>query len=260
MLVNKKKSHKRLWITLAVIAVVVLAAINCALVYVNDYYEANATAQAAISDDSDAVSMQLFSWGHYKGVVAEPQNENIRAGLIFYPGGKVEYFAYAPLMKELAENGILCILPHMPGNLAVFDIYMGQELMESYLSNYYPDVKEWYIGGHSLGGSMAAACIEKYPKRFEGLVLCASYSTKDLSQGEKKVISLYGSNDQVLKKESYEKNRINLPSDFTEFVIEGGNHAFFGCYGAQKGDGEAEITNAEQIHVTVDHIVNWIEE
>jgi pimeloyl-ACP methyl ester carboxylesterase len=196
-------------------------------------------------------------------------------------------------MHELAENGILCVLPHMPFNLAVFDVnaadgYIGQ----------FPEVEHWYIGGHSLGGSMAASYYAKHRESFDGLVLCAAYSTVDLtgaddasgetsgqtadadagftddkeeaagrtadaddrteSSGRARVLSIYGSNDGVLSMKKYEKYRKNLPDDCEEEVIEGGCHAYFGSYGAQDGDGEPSITNAEQIHTTVDLIVNFL--
>lgn len=245
---NGKKSHKRCWIVLSIIGILILCGINVAIAYVNDYYKANSAAQTAMlqeADDGVTVICGLFD--NEKALVFEP--ETVKAGLIFYPGGKVEYVAYAPLMRELAQNGILCIVPHMPGNLAVFDMYAGEELMQSY-----PNVEHWYIGGHSLGGSMAAECAYKYSDSFEGLILCAAYSTKDLSTTDLKVLSIYGSEDKVLSMEKYQSNRSNLPEDVIEKVIDGGCHAYFGSYGAQDGDGTPTISNAEQIQTTVDYV------
>jgi pimeloyl-ACP methyl ester carboxylesterase len=243
---SKKKTHKKLWITLALVAVVILMAVNFWIAYVSDYYRANTAAQDALSD--------------YGGVTVTYTDENailfipdeIRAGFIFYPGGKVEYTAYAPLLHELAENGIFCVLPHMPCNLAVLDMNAADGYIEQF-----PQVEHWYIGGHSLGGSMAASYYSKHRESFDGLVLCAAYSTADLT-GEARVLSIYGSNDGVLSMKKYEKYRKNLPDDYEEEVIDGGCHAFFGSYGAQDGDGEPSITNAEQIHTTVDFIVNFL--
>lgn len=243
----KKKSHKKLWISVAVIAVIILAAINCALVYVNDYYEADARAERAL-DGGEGVEVV---YDDRQAILFMP--EEIRAGLIFYPGGKVEYSSYAPLMYELAQNGIFCILVHMPCNLAVLDMDAAEGYMDAY-----SEVEHWYIGGHSLGGSMAAAYVGKAPAGYEGLILCAAYSRTDLSGSGLKVLSVYGSNDGVLNMEKYVKNRINLPPDFEEAVIDGGCHAYFGSYGKQEGDGEPSITNEEQIHATVDYIVNFI--
>ena len=110
------------------------------------------------------------------------------------------------------------------------------------------------MSGHSLGGSMAASYLSRHPDDFEGLILLAAYSTADLKDSGLSVLSVYGSEDGVMNRNSYETYRENLPADFTEFIIPGGCHAYFGCYGAQKGDGTPEITNEEQIQLTAEAI------
>ena len=236
------KKNRRVWLASVVIILTMVA--GCA-VYLNDYYRALPEALAVLEQAPEGVTI---SEEKNKQIVFVP--ENAQAGLIFYPGGKVQYEAYAPLMTELAEEGILCVLLHMPGNLAVLDMNAADGVLDEY-----PDVEEWYIGGHSLGGSMAASYIDKHADEFEGLVLLAAYSTADLTDDDLEIISVYGSEDKVLNAEKYEEYRGNLPEDFGEEIIESGNHAFFGMYGAQDGDGEAGITNEEQIRQTVDVIV-----
>jgi pimeloyl-ACP methyl ester carboxylesterase len=112
------------------------------------------------------------------------------------------------------------------------------------------------MGGHSLGGSMAASYVSKHTEDFVGLVLLGSYSTADLAGSGLKVLSVYGSEDQVMNREKYEKYRSNLPEDFVERVIDGGCHAYFGMYGAQKGDGIPTISNETQINITADAIAD----
>ena len=152
-------------------------------------------------------------------------------------------------MKALASEGVLCVFVEMPFNLAVFDINAADGIQENY-----PQIESWYIGGHSLGGSMAASYLADHADEYDGLVLLGSYSTADLSNSELAVLSVYGSEDKVMNREKYEENKSNLPSDFTEVVIEGGCHAYFGMYGAQDGDGTPTITNEEQISYTADKI------
>lgn len=174
-------------------------------------------------------------------------------GLIFYPGGLVESEAYIPLMSALANEGILCVLIDMPLELAVLDVNAADGVMEEF-----PHITEWYIGGHSLGGSMAASYLADNEEAFRGLILLASYTTDDISDTGVDVLSLYGSLDGVLDMERYEKYKANLPSDYTEYVIEGGNHAYFGMYGEQSGDGEAVILPETQIDVTADRILRFV--
>ena len=106
---------------------------------------------------------------------------------------------------------------------------------------------------------MAASYIADHTKDYEGLILLGSYSTVDLSDTELAVLSIFGSEDKVMNREKYDSNKSNLPNNTTEFIIDGGCHAYFGMYGAQNGDGKPTITNEEQIRITVENIVKMME-
>lgn len=241
---RKKKISRKILIIIAAFAVCIAAA---CVVYVNDYYHADEEAIAAF-----AVPEGIESYTDDEGnMVFEPAEAD--AGFIFYPGGKVEYSAYAPLMQQLASEGVLCVLVEMPFNLAVMDINAADGIPQQY-----PDIESWYIGGHSLGGSMAAAYLEENADDFDGLVLLGSYSTTDLTSTGLEVISVYGSEDGVLDMEKYNENKANLPDDYKEVVIDGGCHAYFGSYGPQEGDGKPSITGEEQIDITVNAITEVI--
>ncbi len=232
------KKFKGLIIALSVI---IIFAAACGI-YLGDFYRADSVAVGAFSTDNQINRSETDNT-----VVFEPQNPI--AGLIFYPGGKVEHTAYEPLMKACADRGILCVLVEMPFNLAVFDINAAEGIQEKF-----PEIQSWYIGGHSLGGSMAAAYLEKNSDDFEGLVLLGSYSTADLSRTDLEVLSLFGSNDKIMNLDKYIKNRSNLPDDYFDILIDGGCHAYFGSYGSQDGDGIPTISNQEQIRITADAI------
>ena len=219
--------------TAVLLSAVILIGAACGL-YLGDYYPADADAIAAFSSGC-TVEMQVAENGNLPWVPEAPS-----AGLIFYPGGKVDHAAYAPLMSELSDRGILCVLVQMPFRLAVLDMDAAEGIQEQY-----PQVETWYIGGHSLGGSMAASYLDGSADSFAGLILLGSYSTADLSETDLSVLSIYGSEDQVLNREKYQQYKVNLPEDFTEIVIDGGCHAFFGMYGPQEGDGTPSITNEE---------------
>ena len=218
---------------------VMLAAI--AGIYLGNYYRADL-------DSVEAFSMEESADGHLVWEL-----DNAAAGLIFYPGGKVEHKAYIPLMESLAEKGMLCVLVEMPFRLAVFDMDAAEGIQEQY-----PEIENWYIGGHSLGGAMAASYLAECPDQFEGLILLGAYSTADLSETELSVLSVYGSEDLVMNRDKYQSNLENLPADFTEIIIDGGCHAYFGMYGPQDGDGTPEITNEEQIRFTANAILDLI--
>ena len=216
-------------------------------IYINDFYRAGDAALVAFA------SGEALSDGVTVFRPAEPVAAEETAGLMFYPGGKVEATAYAPLLGELAEQGITCVLLEMPANLAVLDKNAAEGIAEQI-----PEVDRWYIGGHSLGGAMAASFVSEHAEEFAGLILLAAYSTEDLTNSEVDVLSIYGSEDGVLNRNAYKENRNHLPDGMTEVVIDGGNHAQFGEYGSQEGDGEAAISGEEQREVTVDTIIKFI--
>lgn len=168
MIETGKKISKIKIITIS-IATLVLAVVAGFLWYVNDDYSASEEAFLALKPEGTVTVSQLED-GTY---VFSP--EEAKAALIFYPGGKVEYEAYAPLMSAYAKEAILCILPQMPFELAVFDV----DAAERYRVQY-PKIEAWYIGGHSLGGAMAASYLAEHMDEYQGLILLAAYSTVDL--------------------------------------------------------------------------------
>ena len=239
-ILRSKKAKIWLVATLSVI----LALVAACFIYLGIYYPADEEAVAAFAKANEEY---VFDGN----LVFKP--ENVNYGLIFYPGGKVDERAYIPLMREISSHGVLCVLVKMPWRLAVFDVNAADGIIESF-----PEIDVWYIGGHSLGGSMAAAYLEENHEDFRGLFLLGSYSASDISKTRLRTLSIYGSLDGVMHREKYASSLANVPEDFKEIVIEGGNHAYFGTYGKQSGDGEAKITNPEQIKITSDAIISWI--
>jgi dienelactone hydrolase len=240
----KSKKGKILIAVLAsVLSLSLLLTGGCAL-YLADYYKTDKEQSGRLCAElsSTDVERTTLSDGTLLFMPPDPA-----AGFIFYPGGKVEYTAYLPLMEALAARGICCLLLKMPFNLAVFDVDAAKGL-----ADLYPEIEDWYIGGHSLGGSMAASHLAKNTDDYRGLILLASYSTADLSESGLQVLSIYGTGDGVLNGEKYQQYRSNLPQDTRELVIYGGNHAQFGSYGLQDGDGEAAISAADQWSLTAE--------
>lgn len=207
--------------------------------------------QAAIlaleSDDQVAVSQD--QWIIYQPVTVQPE-----IGLIFYPGGRVDPRSYAPLMREIAMQGYLVVLVPMPLNLAVFSPSSAGDVI-----NAYPQIAFWAVGGHSLGGTMAANFAFSNPTQVDGLILWASYpaGNNDLSGYNVPVISIYGTLDMG-GMEPFDASMALLPADTVWIVIEGGNHAQFGNYGPQPGDNEATIPAMEQQQQTIEATVDFL--
>lgn len=178
-------------------------------------------------------------------------------GYIFYPGGRVDYRAYAPMANALAEKGFLAVIPRMPLNLAVFGINEAADVIAAH-----PEIKSWVIGGHSLGGSMAASYVYEHPGQIDGLVFLASYpaDSNKLSNYTGKVLSISASLDGLATPEKIAHSIGLLPDSTVWSIVEGGNHAQFGWYGSQKGDNAATISREEQqkevIKNTLDLLTN----
>lgn len=235
----------------SIIMILLLAIVGGSVWYVNDYYHV-VDRDGAMSDTSTVKVVKTSTGYLYDG----PGEDT---ALIFYPGAKVQDIAYAPLLKELAENGVDCYLVHMPGNLAIFGVNKAEEVLrEAAAGN--QNYEHWYLAGHSLGGAMAASYAATHSEELKGLIFLGAYSTKDLSDTDLRVLSLYGSEDQVLNREKLAESHGLMPPDFTEYVIEGGNHAGYGDYGAQKGDGTATITAEEQRDIVTGKILTFMSE
>jgi hypothetical protein len=166
------------------------------------------------------------------------------AGIIFYPGAKVEYTSYLPLLQRLQQKGYLCVLVKMPFNLAFLDKNAADAVYSKY-----PEIKHWYLAGHSLGGAMASSYLSEHPSNADGLILLGAYVYGNVPV--KETLVLYGSEDKVL-------DHKKLSGGEDEVDIAGGNHAQFGNYGAQKGDGTAAISAEEQQKIAADKIRDFI--
>ena len=226
--------RKILWL----IPVAVLLAFAAAfLLYTSVYYHASDDALPALGSDTVIVTETDYGW-FFDGPDAG-------RALIFYPGAKVEETAYAPLLHALADAGIDVCLVRMPFHMAVFGMDRATGIMEQV------EYDDWYIGGHSLGGAVAANYAADHD--LNGVILLASYPTKDVDEP---MLIIYGSEDgelnlaRIAEAERYGK--------VDKIVIEGGNHAGFGSYGAQRGDNAAAVTEDEQQRLTAESILSWL--
>lgn len=231
---RKRKSFKGAIIVIIIIGIL----FGGFYIYTLDYYRVDVT------DIKELESSKVRIESNDQLTFFYPdENTDRSTAFIFYPGGKVEYTAYSPLLVKLAEKGITGILVKMPFNLAVFNINAADKIF-----NDLPEIKNWYIGGHSLGGAMASSYASNNSESMKGLILLAAYPVNDISMP---VLAVYGSNDGVL-------DITKLQNIKSLVEIEGGNHAYFGNYGEQGGDGIATITREEQQEETVAVIMDFI--
>ena len=226
--------------TLKKLGFIVLGLIIVALIFIVAFfttsYEPSTQAMANLEDSTlvDVTENNFISF--------TPENTTATTGLIIYPGAKVEPEAYAPLANKIAQAGYEVIITPMPLNFAIFDSNAADEVISKF-----PNIKNWVISGHSLGGVMAAKYASEN-SNIKGVIFYASYPQGDeLKNSNIKVTSIYGSLDGVADLEKIIGSKDLLPTSTTFVEITGGNHAQFGSYGEQSGDNPAEISADEQI-------------
>lgn len=226
---------KKLLIALGVVVLLLALCAGAFFWYVSDYYRAEDVALDVLAQDS-GISVQDNL------TVLSPTVPSDTA-IIFYPGAKVEAEAYLPLLEQIKQTGVTCILVHMPFNMAIFDTDAAEDVMEQF-----PDIQHWYMAGHSMGGAMASQFASEHQDEIDGLILLGAYIYGDYP--DEKTLTVYGSLNQSVE------DHIDYTENIVE--IEGGNHAQFGNYGPQKGDLPATISAAEQQAQTVDAISDFM--
>jgi len=151
-LMKERRIRKLIWL-IPVLVIVLLA--GAFFVYAGDYYRADASALSALeSDQSVSVVQTDYGW-----LFDGPSESD---ALILYPGGKVEETAYAPLLRRIAARDMDACLVKMPFHLAVFGVNKADSVMAI------QDYSHWYIGGHSLGGAMAASYAAEHGSQLTG--------------------------------------------------------------------------------------------
>lgn len=182
-------------------------------------------------------------------------SSNNEIGIIMYPGGKVEHEAYAPLMRDLSDQGYSTFIAKMPLDLAIFGSDKATSIIEENNT-----IIEWYIMGHSLGGVMAAQYAYENQETISGLILLASYPQEkhDFSDTGMNVLSILGDKDGLVDLKTYEDAKAFLPEDTMYITLEGGNHEQMGTYGKQKKDLPATLTPEEQEYLIIESIMEFI--
>ncbi|MBN1486616.1 MAG: alpha/beta hydrolase [Anaerolineae bacterium] len=194
-------------------------------------------AVAALENDAQ-VAVTYQPWLTFTPLQNPPDT-----GFIFYPGGRIDPRGYASLMRVIANENYLVVVPKMPINMAAFNPNIAEEIMATY-----PDIEHWVISGHSVGGAMAAQYTYKHSEKIDGLAIWASYPPgyADLSGLELPVVLIYGSRETTVTDSSVAERQHLLPPDTVYVRIEGGDHHQFGSYLIQPEEDLATIERSSQ--------------
>lgn len=237
MKIQQKSVHKKLIRVLAAVLLLLAILVGVFFWYVSDYYRAEDVAFEVLAQNDGIVTQDNLT-------ILSPSYQSDTA-IIFYPGAKVEAEAYLPLLDQIRQTGITCILVDMPFHMAIFDSDAAEDVMTQF-----PEIEHWYLAGHSMGGAMASKFAAEHLDEVDGLILMGAYIYGDYPDED--TLTIYGSLNQSVE------DHIDYTENIVE--IEGGNHAQFGNYGLQKGDPLAEISAEEQQKQTVEAIEAFLAE
>ena len=241
------KIVKRVLLGLLIVVVVLTAGFT---LWAVDAAQPTETALDALSSDGQVVVRLGDGF-----ITFEPIQKTATTGFIFYPGGRVDYRAYAPVLRKIAEQGYLVAVVQVNLNLAFFDVNAADKVISEY-----PSIQHWVVGGHSLGGVAAASYASAHLNMVDGVVFWASYPADDsLKNSDISVLSIYASNDGLATGDKIDASRALLPPQTEYVLIEGGDHAQFGAYGPQSGDNPASISAEEQWTQVADATAKFLE-
>lgn len=246
------RNLKNAWRYVAVtLALALLLAATVFVFWAGDAAPATDVALDALMSDSQVYVSAENGW-----VIFFPaEDPRPETGFVFYPGGRVDYRAYAPVLRLIASRGYFVALVPVPLNLAMFDVNAAARVQAKY-----PEIKNWFVGGHSLGGVAASSYAASHPD-IKGVVLWASAPGNDsLKVADVPVLSVYATRDGVFSLQMIQDSRTLLPADARFVAIEGGNHSQFGSYGLQAGDNLPDISSLEQWTRTAEATVEFFME
>lgn len=242
----KKKMLKKILLSLLLVIIIFILGI---VIYMLIPRLANDAAKSKITSPSANIVTEY----NENEIICSPKNSNPDTGIIFYTGAKIEHYAYGYMFADLAENNVLCIaednLVHIP--------FFSKQDCESIFERY-PNIKNWYFAGHSLGGEVADRQALKYQDRVKGAINLGAHLRQNFSDSSLRLLSIYASNDTFANPNVYYMFENNLPPNKAYYLINGGCHAYFGDFGTMLTDGEPEITPEEQARASATKILQFV--
>ena len=159
-----------------------------------------------------------------------------------------------PVLARLAQNGVSVFIVKEPLNFALLSSNGANGIIRSH-----PEITDWYLAGHSLGGVAACEYAKTSSAKLKGLVMLASFCSGSGAQLGLPVISISATNDGLTDTKDVANSRDKLPPSTNFVIIDGGNHTQFGAFAKlQPGDRAAAISQekqAEQIFSAISQFI-----
>ena len=211
--------------------------------------------QDAITDAASAQARVSLDDVGGRVLSIKPADSDGALLFVLYPGGLVRPQAYEWLGRALADHGVQTVIPEFAADLAV----TGKDRADGLIAHYAAG-RPVVIGGHSLGGAMAADYAARHADQLSGLILLAAYPPDgvDLTRASFGSLSLLAEHDQVAAAAKVQAGMTQLSPSSRLEVIPGAVHAFFGRYGPQQGDGVPTVRREQAEEAIIERIVDYL--
>jgi len=264
---------RRVAATLSVIVLVLGLLVTAGLVWARPF-PATDKAVAALDSDPDVRVVERLSWYELAptdALVAKtsptpaatrrpsptprggrPVPKPRRVGMVFSPGARVDARAYAAILRPVAQTGVLVVVLKEPFGIALLPDAQAARVVQVH-----PEITAWVSAGHSLGAVRAAQTVQDQPA-FTAMVLWGGYPASAVQRPGLRVLSVGGKQDGLSTPAKIDAAKSMLPPDTTYAQVAGANHAAFGDYGVQPGDGQVvgdrAKVQAQIVKLTVDFV------
>ena len=192
---------------------------------------------------NEAVDIEVGDW-----IVMRPKNATPGTGLIVYPGANCDIRGYAPILREIAAQGYLVVAVSMPFDFSIFAPNSADEAKAAF-----PEIDNWVLAGHSMGGAMAGLYAHSRQDELAGLIFWDSYppDSNSFADSDLPILHVHRAALDGTAPQMFLDKKFLFPPDSTWVGVPGGMHMYFGSFigGGYEEQQEPGIERDAQIQI-----------
>lgn len=209
------------------------------------------SAIAAMQSDND-VAVDDGDW-----LVFRPTATGPKTGIILYPGAHCTIPGYAEILKPIAAAGYLVVGVKMPFEFSIFAPNRADQVRAAF-----PEIENWIIAGHSMGGAMAGRYADIHQDGLAGLIFLDAYppQSNSLADSTLPVLHVHRALPDGTPPQKFAEMKYLFPANSRWVAVPGGNHMNFGSFigGAYVEEWEPQISRESQHRQIVQAILDWL--
>lgn len=216
------------------------------LVWANQVTPATQSYVDKIKHDSD---FKVTETNH--SIILASSQYTAQTGIVFIPAIRIDPHAYIYKLSGIVENsGVTVVITKPTFNLPPIDFRP--------IATFTGDVggvDNWYVAGHSRGGTRACGYAADQSAHVKGLILLGGYCDTDVTVP---ILDITAENDELASDKDIQQHANHLKGDLTNVTISDAAHSSFGDYGSQSGDGDASVDSEFMRYELTDNISTWL--